>query len=280
MNKKRSVLFFIIFFSVRSFSQNIFYCDTTKIFQQKDTIIKSSCNYYFNFLKGTKDSVVTINSRTYTNNSIIIKAAFRKNSYNGHVKFLLGDSVLFMQGFMRNGKPDSIFTCYQIFLANYKKESYKTFYRNGLKNGEEDEYCDKGTIIYIRHYTNGILDGAYKQYDDYGNILSEGNYKMGKKIDVWHEATPEAKINIYQNYKNGELIDYKWTSNYANNKLFIEGIYDKNGKKQGLFIIYNDDGSIQRTETYKDGKRNGDFIEYFDGKPISKTKYHNDMIVK
>lgn len=101
---------------------------------------------------------------------------------------------MFMQGFMKNGKPDSAFTCYQVFLANYNKISFKTTYQNGLKNGEEDEYCEKGTIIYIRHFKNGILDGEYKQFDGYGNILTDGNYKMGMKTDTWLEADPEKKL--------------------------------------------------------------------------------------
>ena len=279
MIKKLSILLFIILPSL-SFSQNIFFSETKMIVNNNDTIVRSVCNNYYNFLKGAKDSVITINSKTYTNGRVYVESAFKNKKCNGPIRFMLGDSVLFMQGFMKNGKPDSIFTCYQISLPNYKKNSYKTTYRNDLKNGEEDEYNDKGTIIYIRHYKNGILDGEYKHYDDFGNIITDGWYKMGLKTDTWLEADNERRINIYQSFKNDELINTRWTSNYSNGKLFIEGIYDKNGKKQGIFKIYNEDGSLKSTESYKDGKRNGDFIEYYNDQPVSKTKYKNDMIVK
>ena len=261
-------------------SQNIFFCETKIITNNNDTLVKSVCDNYFNFLKGTKDSVLNINSKTYTKGSVYIYAEYKNKNYNGQVKLMLGDSLLFMQGYMKNGKPDSTFTCYQISLPNYKKNLYKTTYRNNLKNGEEDEYNDKGTITYVRHFTNGILNGEYKFYDDYGNIITDGWYKMGLKNDTWLEADNERRINIYQNYKNDELINSRWTSNYSNGKLFIEGMYDKDSKKQGIFKIYNEDGSLKSTESYKDGKRNGDFIEYYDGQPISKTRYKNDMIVK
>jgi uncharacterized protein len=199
---------------------------------------------------------------------------------NGPVKFYVNDSLLFMQGFLKNGKPDSTFTCYQISNANYKKELYTVNFRNGLKNGEENEFCDKGTVIYVRTYKDGKLDGVYRHFDDYGNKLTEGVYKMEKKEGVWLEADPPVRVYVFQNYKNGEMTDYLWTSNYPNGKLFMQGTYDKKGKKQGVFEVYDEEGNLTRTETYKDGKRNGDFIDFYQGKAVGKTKYKNDMIIR
>jgi antitoxin component YwqK of YwqJK toxin-antitoxin module len=277
-DKKFILVFFILIISSGCFSQTIFFCDTTGIFN--NSTINFKCPYYYNFLTSREDSVININSQRLEKDTVIIKATIKNRHLDGPVLFCLSDSTVIMKGFMKNGKADSTFIGYHIYHSNYKRESFKSNFRNGLKNGEETEYNDKGTITYIRNYKNGILDGIFKQFDDFGNILSQGIYKDGMKEETWKEADPETRVIIYQNFKDDVLQNYVWTSTYPNEKIFIEGTYNKDGKKQGIFKIYNDDGTLKSTESYKNGKRNGFFTDYYNGKPVRKIKYHNDKIVK
>jgi len=278
-DKRFITLFIFIILSFTSYSQAIFFCDTSGIFTGSSSTVHFRCPYYYNFLTKREDSVVNINSLRMVKGDIIVKAAVKNKVPDGSIYFYLGDSTLFMQGFMKNGKADSTFIGYSICNANYKRESFKTNYKNGLKNGEETEYNDKGTITFIRHYKNGVLDGVYKQFNDFGFILSQGIYKEGMKNETWKESDPETRVTLYQNYKNDVLQDYVWTSTYPNGKVFIEGNYDKDGKKQGIFKIYDEEGMLKRTESYKNGKRNGYFTDFMDGKPVRKIKYHDDKII-
>jgi antitoxin component YwqK of YwqJK toxin-antitoxin module len=277
--KKFLLLFSFIILSLCVSSQTIFFCDTTGLFAVNNSPIHFKCPYYYNFLTSKEDTVVNINSQHRVKGDIVIRASVESKALDGPIYYYLGDTALFMQGFMKHGKADSTFIGYHIYLANYKRESFKSNFRNGLKNGEETEYNDKGTIIFIRNFKNGVLDGAYKQFDDFGNVLSQGIYKDGKKEETWKEANPETRVIVYQNFKDDVLINYVWTSTYPNGKTFIEGTCDKDGKKQGIFKIYDENGMLRSTESYKNGKRNGYFTDYLDGKTVRKTKYHNDMIV-
>jgi antitoxin component YwqK of YwqJK toxin-antitoxin module len=278
-DKRFTVLFIFIISSFTCKSQTIFFCDTSGLFAGNSSTIQFKCPYYYNFLTLKEDSVVNINSRHIEKGDVLIKASVKNKVLNGPVFFILSDTTLFMQGFMKNGKADSTFIGYHINNSNYKRESFKSNFKNGLKNGEETEYNDKGTITFIRHYKNGILDGMYKQFNDFGFVMSQGVYKDGMKNEIWKESDPETRVTLYQNYKNDVMQDYVWTSTYPNGKVFIEGTYDKYGKKQGIFKIFDEEGMLKSTESYKDGKRNGYFTDYMDGKPVRKIKYHNDKII-
>ena len=276
----QEILFFL-FFSVNTcFSQDIYICDTSNVIFRTDSVVKYKSNYFFNFFKNSIDSVVTINFKTKIKEDVIIETSYKDNELNGPIRYYTEDSTLFMQGFFKNGKADSMFIGYQIYIFNYKKEAIIANFKNGLKNGEEFEFNDKGKIIFIRNYKDGLLEGLYKQIDEYGNILTEGKYKKGKKNEAWNETYPSERIAVYQNYKNDKLKDYIWASFYENGKLFVKGTYNKYGEKNGVFYIYEQDGTLKNSEKYKNGKRTGNYIEYFDGKAVRKTRYRNDKIVK
>lgn len=278
--KQFFAIIIITLISLNCSAQKIFYCDSTGLRPNKDSLLITHCYYYYNFCKAAKDSVVILNGDTLRHQKIIMVATLHRNMLNGPVKFFTSDSILFMQGFLKSGKGDSTFIYLQVSMPNYIKVAIKSNYKNGLKEGEELEYSDKGTIIFLRHYKLGLLEGQFINYDEYGNSLSQGFYIKGKKEDVWVEKYPDERVVVTQNFKEDKLIDYNWSSYFPSGKIFIEGNYDKNGLKQGLFKIYDADGALQSTENYKDGKRNGYSIEYFNGSPVRKMRYKDDRIVR
>ncbi|MFH0865011.1 MAG: hypothetical protein V1904_02365 [Bacteroidota bacterium] len=276
--KKYIFVFFILINACMINAQDIFICDTAGIVQKHDSVIRFSCNYYYNFLKQTKDSVISENSVSLT--PVTFEVSVKNFKFNGPIKFFHNDSNMVLQGFMKNGLADSTFISYHISLENYKRESMKSFFRNGLKEGEETEYNAKGVIIYLRHYKEGLLEGEYKHFNDYGNLVTSGIYKKGKKEEIWIENFIKEYYSVFSKYKKDELIDYQWQAYYKDGKVFFEGKYDKDGRKQGIFKTYDTEGILKSTESYKNGKRNGYFTEYYKGKPTRKIKYKNDKIVK
>lgn len=268
----------LLFVSCILNAQDIFMCDTTGNVRKKDSIITFNCDYYYNIIKQSKDSVLSDNSLSAS--PVTIVATVKGNKLNGPIRFLRSDSNTVMQGFMKNGLADSTFITYHISLGNYKREAMKSFFRNGLKEGEETEYNEKGVIIFIRNYHEGVLEGVYKHFDDYGDLVTSGTYKDGKKEEIWTENDLDKNYSVFYNYKNDAIIDYNWKAYYNNGKVFFEGNYDKEGKKQGIFSTYDAEGFLISTDTYKDGMRNGYYTEYYNGKAVKKTKYKNDQVVK
>jgi antitoxin component YwqK of YwqJK toxin-antitoxin module len=269
------ILLFLCF--TKANAQNMFMCDTSGIVNRNDTVITFSCNYFYNYTTLSKDSVYS--DEIHSNTPVTFVGIIKNGKLNGPVTYLRNDSNVIQQGFMKNGLADSTFITYRISMANYKREALKSFFRNGLKEGEETEYNETGVIIYIRNYKEGLLEGDYKHYDDSGNLLTSGLYKKGAKEEEWRENFVDEHYSVFSNYRKDELIDYNWVAFYENGKTFFEGNYDKENRKQGLFKIYDTDGSLKSTESYKNGKRNGYFTEYYKGKPVRKIKYKNDKIV-
>ena len=263
------IICFLVFISFNHcMSQDIFYCDTSGILDRSNSLISIKCEYYFNFFTNTKDSVVLSNVSEGEKQLVKINAVAVHRVLNGPVCYYVGDTVLFMKGFMKEGKADSVFLGYQVSSDYSKKQTFRSNFKNGAKDGQEFEYYDNGSVKYIRNYKNGLLDGKFKLMDEFANSVSEGNYKKGKKVDTWLEADPPRRIAVYQNYQNGKMVGYTWTSYYKNGKLFITGSYDKKDRKEGVFEIYDQQGELMSTENYRKGKLCGYSITYYKGKPI------------
>ncbi|MCF8324027.1 MAG: trypsin-like peptidase domain-containing protein [Leadbetterella sp.] len=128
----------------------------------------------------------------------------------------------------------------------------KTMYKNNVQDGYDFEYFDNGKIKISRNYKNGILDGDYKQYDRESNLLSAENFVNG----------------------TGTLIGY-----YENNNKEAT-IRMVNGKKEGLFNLFTENGKLSSQGTFKNDSLDGPFIQYFDdGERIKKiTSYTRDSI--
>ncbi len=128
----------------------------------------------------------------------------------------------------------------------------KTMYKNNVQDGYDFEYFENGKIKISRNYKNGILDGEYKQYDRESNLLSAENFVNG----------------------TGTLIGY-----YENNNKEAT-IRMVNGKKEGLFNLFTENGKLSSQGTFKNDSLDGSFIEYFgDGERIRKiTQYTRDSL--
>ena len=74
--------------------------------------------------------------------------------------------------------------------------------------------------------------------------------------------------------RNGKK-DGPWVSYYENGQLQSRGTF-KDGKKEGPAVGYHDNGQLLIKGTYKDDKRDGPFVSYhFNGKLRSKGTYKN-----
>ena len=61
-------------------------------------------------------------------------------------------------------------------------------------------------------------------------------------------------------FKNGKR-DGAWVFYHQNGQLWYEGNY-KNGKEEGAFISYSEYGQLSSKGNYKNGKKEGDWVSY------------------
>ncbi len=99
-------------------------------------------------------------------------------------------------------------------------------FRNGYKNGVFTEYYSNGKLKSEVDYLHGKLNGKYISYNEKGNKEYEANYELGLEDgqEIYYHSN--GKIKATFNYKRGKIID-------------------------GIYSIYKDDGSIEKTEHYE-----------------------------
>lgn len=117
--------------------------------------------------------------------------------------------------------------------------------------------ADSSVGIYENSYIfNGAPDGYFKIYEDlsYGKIIMEGAFQNEKMQGKWLFYTNNIlseEVNYIDGIRNGFYRSY-----YPSGKLRIYAFY-KNGKAEGDYFLYNEDGSLRAH--YK--MYNGEIIE-------------------
>lgn len=126
------------------------------------------------------------------------------------------------------------------------------------------------------------IDYGKKTYDKYGNLQKETFDSELVGVHYW--VNPKWKQNVQENtnkkpanggsFKNGKR-DGFWREYYDNGKLKLEGNYVV-GERDGLWKEYHNSGHLKMEGTYKDGKQDGLWKEYnYDGELQSEIGYKN-----
>ena len=119
-----------------------------------------------------------------------------------------------------------------------------------MEKDYKDYVISKGNLL------NGKRDGLWIFYDKSGNIINEGNFQDGERFGKWvfydngkisQEGFYNGTNKYGHSYKKGLWIYY-----YNNGKMRSEN-YNSKGKQDGKCIYYNEDGTIDRIENWKDG---------------------------
>ena len=123
---------------------------------------------------------------------------------------------------------------------NKKKDSIWTFY-----NSNEDVKAKET-------YLNGKLNGVFANYYDGRKVALKGSYINGVKTGEWtnffKSGKPKNKGTYIQGHFDGEYIEF-----YPSGKKQLVGYY-QHAVKNGLWMLYNEDGSVRLYKAYKNGK--------------------------
>lgn len=145
-----------------------------------------------------------------------------------------------------------------VFYYDNGKPQAKGEYKKGYKVKEWTYYDNNGVLKSKEVYRNGqknIYDNSSTAtfYSPSGIITEVSNYKFNKldgESKLFHEDGKSVKQIGY--YENG-LATGKWKALYPSGKIQRETEL-VNDKRNGNRVHYREDGSIEKTEVYKDGK--------------------------
>lgn len=202
-------------------------------------------------------------------------------------KFYYENGVVSSEGLLVDGLPEGLWKTYfesgQLKTIGERRQNKLEgkwfFYRengnlervinytNDVKNGLEEVYSTEGILTVGYHYENDKKNGTALHYFSDGSISKELEFIEGKENGKGVEYGTDGRIITFLTYKSGFLRSQEKVNRYSSKgeriakwieywpdsfKLKEEGNYS-NGKRNGLFKIYNRKGYLVRIETYKNG---------------------------
>ena len=118
--------------------------------------------------------------------------------------------------------------------------------------------------LYYKKFTNipftGDVFGKEIYKEIYGmklGIIQSGRFKNGRRDGEWLEYYGDGELKVVKNYTDGKL-DGLYQKYHLNGQLEMIGnyiIWYRINVRDGLWEYFNEDGSLKKTETWKDGER-------------------------
>jgi len=241
--------------------------------------------------------------------AFFLQNAFCQQDETWHyTKFYYSDSAVSSEGWMRDGKPDGYWISYYPNGIIQSKGNRKDFlldsvwhfydnrgelkselsYKNGVRNGITKIYAENEIQVYqyqddtiiggrwyshsnllIRSipYENGKENGPCMLYDTLGNLIGTIEYRSGYVVK--RETINRLDAN---GYKQG-IWKYFW----ENGLLSMEGVY-LNGKKNGFFKYYDQEGNFKQIEKWENDILIEDAVET--KRLDRKVEYHPNGKIK
>ena len=123
-------------------------------------------------------------------------------------------------------------------------------YENGLLNGETAYFSkDKGIKLLSEMYTKGKLNGKQRSYYNNGKLKSIVYY-VNDRVNGIEAYDKNGKLLHRSLFKDG---NGDWKFYWSNGQVSEEGKY-KNGRKDGTWYKYREDGSIDTVIKYDNGR--------------------------
>lgn len=147
-------------------------------------------------------------------------------------------------------------------------------YVNDLKHGYWKYYNKDGNLLRIEKWINGVLvDDAQEvaKIDirrtinpETGKLQSIGGYRNNKKEGIHRTYDDEGNVIASAQYANGILL--------------AQGIFDEQGRKQGMWKYFYEDGTLKEEGKYRNNKKEGTWKYYFpDGTIEQIGDFNNDL---
>ena len=151
-------------------------------------------------------------------------------------------------------------------------------YVNDKEEGAWFTYED-GQLAKSGFLKNGQKDGEWLGYHYGGEIHKKQTYKDGIQMGKEEYFHPNGKlrslVHIVNGNKSGDFKEY-----YANGALELEGQYDAEGKRTGVWKEYYESGKLREVYGFQSDKWHGEYVRYYEnGKLEIKGTYNLDQPV-
>lgn len=121
-------------------------------------------------------------------------------------------------------------------------------FSNGKENGDFVEYDRNGNIVVKGSFVDGLQTGDW--YYHVGDEIQEGKYKGGYKNGIWKiYFAADKSLKSEGSYIDGKE-QGKFKYYYDNGKMKMEGDFSM-GRRHKTWKFYNDDGLLRVSITYK-----------------------------
>ncbi len=207
-----------------------------------------------------------------------VSAQQTKINPNGYNVFYYPNGVKSSEGYMRDGKPDGYWITYypngkkksEGNRKNFLLDSTWIFYNElGDTTKKITYYLGKKNGWYITYYTH--LDSGFIKNIPKSKVLYVDDKRQGVAYYYYPDGKLKQTIPFKDNYAHGISFEYAPDGRIINVITFRYGRpveteainrYDSQGKKQGIWREYYDNGQIKWEATYKNGVLDGYYKEY------------------
>lgn len=173
---------------------------------------------------------------------------WENDKQNGIFKMYTEDGILVDDCNFKDGVRDGIT---KQFYSDTGKIKILANYKAGILNGEFKQYYPNEQLQAEATYLDGAFEGEYKEYYENGNIKLFGVFKNKGTEATMSFYTENEKINTVYNLKNGMLNGIK-EDYYENGNLWKRQEF-KDNNQEGIYEVYNIDGTPQLKAVIKDG---------------------------
>ena len=217
-----------------------------------------------------------------------IQTAVCQQDANMHyTKFYYSDSLVSSEGFMREGKPDGYWISYYPNGTVQSKGNRKDFLLDSIWYF----YDSKGNLQSELSYSAGIREGDTKNYTE--NEIQVYHYQNDTiRSGKWYSHSNLLIRTIpYENGReNGISIIYDTLGQIIGTIEYRDGYVvkreninrtDANGFKQGVWKYFGENGLLSMEGVYLNGKKNG-FFKYYtqEGNFDRIEKWENDILIE
>lgn len=124
----------------------------------------------------------------------------------------------------------------------------------------------------------GRKQGYWKKTDEKNKLLYEGEFKDDQPIGKFKYYYPNDSVRAIMNFKNEGKIAYAKLF-HMNGKRMAEGKYTYKELKDSIWKFYDELGVLIAIDTYKQGKKNGLCMVFFpDGSVSEERSFKEDMM--
>ena len=262
--------------------------DGPEIRYNSDGSVRSSVTYSGGKESGTKKQLISSNTGDYE-----LTAHYNKDGkLDGDYSEIFTNGNVKVTGHYVNGKKDGTWELGKKDGSKIRTEVYasddkikETIYftdgtvqtvrelKNGKKNGWERTYnFDGGTLKSEIFYRNGEISSNTGSEDGTAAGNKSGLAKQTKQI------TSNYGIYIQTFYQNNGKYEGEYTEQWAEGDkgMKTKGQYE-NGKKNGLWVYYDEYGNKEKEENFANDKLDGKQTYYEDGKISKVYTYANDV---